>query len=64
MSDNLGPHIPDREDFTDVVREAITDCNGSVWAGDELEAQIRLIRWMRHNPTQAATILEIRDNDA
>lgn len=43
--------------FIEAVREAITKCNGFVYAGDKLTAQTDLIRWMRSNPEKALYII-------
>lgn len=56
--DNLGPEMPDDDEFMAILHEAIADCNGFVYLGMDLEAQIRFIRWMRNNPEKAQKLLD------
>lgn len=39
------------------MREAIADCNGFVYLGGDMEAQIRFVKWMRTHPDKAAVLL-------
>lgn len=50
--------FPDVEVFNDMVREAVTACNGFVYQGGDLEAEIRLIKWLRENPDKAEVLLD------
>ena len=49
--------FPNVAEFNDTFREAAIACNGMLYHGDRLEAQIDLIKWLRLNPDKAASLL-------
>ena len=61
LGTNLGDTLPlDDESYADLVRQAITDCNGMIYAGGDLEAQLRLLRWLRAHPSEAGQMLSFQ----
>lgn len=46
------------ETYLAAMREAVAECNGFVYAGENLESQIRLVKWMRLNPEKARLLIE------
>lgn len=48
--------LPDAPEINDGIRAAVVACNGSVYMGSEIEAQLRLVRFLRTRPDIAATL--------
>lgn len=54
-----GDAFPDTPEFTEQFRAAATACNGVLYHGDSLEAQIRLVKWLRCHPQEAAALIGV-----
>lgn len=57
LTDSVTPHeaknlptLPDTPEINDALRAVATACNGFVYMGSELEAQLRAIRFLRTRP--------------
>lgn len=48
------PNVPQ---FNDTFRAAVTECNGFVYEGTDLQAQIRLMKWLRTNPDETRKLM-------
>ena len=48
--------LPDVPEINDGIRAAVVACNGSVYMGSEIEAQLRLVRLLRTRPDIAAAL--------
>lgn len=51
------PLLPDTDPINDALRRMATACNGALYAGDRIEGQLSLLRWLRANPSEAAALL-------
>lgn len=49
--------FPDRPEFNELFSRAVAECNGFVYAGDLLNGQIELIKWLRRHPDAAQRLL-------
>lgn len=50
------PVLPDTPEINDALRASVVACNGSVYLGADLEAQLRLIRFLRTRPDLASAL--------
>lgn len=50
------PLLPDTPGINDGVRASVVACNGSIYLGADIEAQLRLVRFLRTRPDIASAL--------
>lgn len=50
------PTLPDTPEINDALRAVATACNGCVYMGSDIEAQLRAIRFLRNRPDIARAL--------